>query len=44
METRKLFRRLVRLPRQLGMVAQIRVMTTEMGTRASIPDLVETLQ
>lgn len=42
-ETRRLFRRLVRLPRQLGMEAQSRVKTIEMRTRGSIPDLIETL-
>lgn len=33
----------MRLPRQLGIVANLRVMTTEMGTKGYIPDLMETL-
>ena len=41
METKRLFRRLVRLPRQLGIVAQIRVMTQRWGQEH--PDLVKTL-
>lgn len=36
-------RRLERLPRQLSIVANVRVMTTEMGTKGPIPDLMETL-